>query len=124
MSLFIKVLIQRWKTLDESWRFSIIAFLIVRLFYTFWSIAILTFQPLAVQNIELANEPVVTIFNLDNSQAYTYLREINGQVLTFQPASDVTIADLQTGSIWDISTGNALQGQYKGSQLSPSKTPP
>ena len=124
MSLSIKVLIQRWKTLDESWRFSIIAFLIVRLFYTFWSIAILTFQPLAVQNIELANEPVVTIFNLHNSQAYTYLREINGQVLTFHPASDVIIADLQTGSIWDISTGNALQGQYKGSQLSPSKTPP
>jgi hypothetical protein len=117
-------LFERWKTLEESWRFAIIAFLSIRLFYAFWSMAVLTFQPLAVQNIELSNEPILTIFNLHNNQAYTYLRELNRRVLTFRTASDVTVTDLQTGSIWDISTGRALHGEFKGSRLFPSKTAP
>jgi dolichyl-phosphate-mannose-protein mannosyltransferase len=124
MRLSIKTLSQRWKTLNESWRFAIITFLMVRLFYALWSLAILMVQPLAVQNIELSNEPMLTIFNLQNSQPYTYLREINGQVLTFRAASASTVTDLQTGSTWDISTGIALQGQYQGSVLTPSKTVP
>src|SRR6266542_3734533 len=124
MRLFIKTLSQRWKTIDEAWRFAIITFLALRLFYALWSLAILIVQPLAVQNIELSNEPVLTIFNLQNSQTYTYLREINGQVLDFRTAGASTVADLQTGSTWDISTGLALQGQYQGYVLSPSKTAP
>jgi hypothetical protein len=122
MRLFIRTLSQRWKTIDEAWRFAIITFLAARLFYALWSLAILTVQPLAVQNIELSNEPILTIFNLQNSQTYTYLREIDGQVLNFRAAGATTVADLQTGSTWDISTGLALQGQYQGSVLSPSKT--
>ena len=80
---FIDQLVKRWKTLDESWRFAISAFLVARLFYSLWSWIIFTSQPLAVQNINLWGEPVLTIFNLKTSEAYTYLREINGQSLTF-----------------------------------------
>ena len=119
-----ETLIQRWKTLDESWRFAIISFLAVRLFYAVWSFAILTVQPLAVQNIELSNKPVLSIFSLQNSQAYTYLRQIDGQVLTFQATSASTAADLQTGSTWDIATGMAVEGHYQGSALSPSNALP
>ena len=124
MRLLIKTLSQRWKTIDEAWRFAIITFLAVRLFYALWSLAILTIQPLAVQNIELSDEPVLTVFSLQNGQTYIYLREINGQVLNFHAASASTVTDLQTGSTWDISTGIALQGHYQGSMLSPSETTP
>ena len=121
---FVDQLVKRWKTLDQSWRFAIAAFLIARLFYALWSWMILTVQPLAVQNINLSGEPVLTVFNLQTSEAYTYLREINGQSLTFRASGKDMVTDLQTGSIWDSSTGMALQGHYTGFTLSPSKTPP
>lgn len=124
MLRFIKVLLQRWNTIDKSWRFTISVFLAVRLFYALWSWAILTVQPLAVQNIELSGEPVLTIFSLQDSQNYTYLRQIDGQVLNFRATSASTVTDLQTGSTWDISTGTALGGHYQGFTLSPSKTAP
>src|SRR5215216_1016723 len=123
MALIKDILVQRWKSFNESWRFAITAFLIVRIFFAVWSWLILSVQPLAVQNIEISNEPVLTIFNLTNNKAYTYLREIDGQVLTFQLADGSTVRDLQTGSTWDISTGTALQGAEKGVTLSFSKTP-
>jgi len=122
--LFIDQLVKRWKTLDETWRFAITAFLIARLFYGLWSWLILTVQPLAVQNITLSGEPVLTVFHLQTSQAYTYLREINGQSLTFRASSENTVVDLQTDSLWDSSTGMALQGRYTGLTLAPARTPP
>ncbi len=117
-------LIKRWKTLDESWRFAITAFLVVRLFYGLWSWMILTVQPLAVQNIDLSGEPVLTVFDLQTSQSHAYLREVNGQTLTFRAANSGTVVDVETGSIWDTSTGTAATGQYKGGMLLPSKTRP
>src|SRR6266542_1557508 len=95
ITLLKNALIQRWKNLNESWRFAIIVFLVVRVFYALWSWAILTLQPLAVQNIELSGEPVLTIFSLQNSEAHTYLREVNGQILTFRAANENAVTDLQ-----------------------------
>lgn len=117
-------LTKRWKTLNESWRFAITVFLIARLFYALWSWMILTIQPLAVQNIDLSGKPVLTVFSLQSSQAHFYLREAEGQTLIFRASSDNTVSDLQTGSIWDPSTGVALQGHYKGFRLLPSGSPP
>ncbi|RPJ28072.1 MAG: hypothetical protein EHM33_05805 [Chloroflexi bacterium] len=124
MALFKNTLIERWQSIGESWRFTIIAFFVVRLFYGLWSCAILIAQPLAVQNLDLSGEPILTVFNLQTSQARTYLREINGQTLTFRAAGPDTAMDLQTGSIWNMTTGTALEGQYKGTTLLPAKTPP
>lgn len=117
-------IINRWKTLDESWRFAITAFFIARLFYALWLWMILTIQPLAVQNIEMLSEPVLTVFSLRTSRAYTYLREVDGENLIFRAASENTVSDLQTGSIWDASSGVASKGYYKGFKLLPSKTAP
>lgn len=122
ISVFINALVQRWKTFDESWRFAITVFLIARLFYTIWSWAILIIQPLAVQNLQLAGEPIVSVFSLQTSQAHVYLREVNGQSLTFHSASPRTISDQQTNSIWDVSTGAAVQGQHIGISLSSAST--
>ena len=118
----MNILAQRWKTLDESWRFAITAFLIARLFYIIWSWTILMIQPLAVQNLQLADEPVVSVFSLQTSQAHVYLREVNGQSLTFRSASPSTISDLQTNSIWVVFTGAAIQGQHTGISLSSAST--
>jgi len=120
----MNTLVQRWKTLDESWRFAITVFLIARLFYAVWSWAILMIQPLAVQNLHLSGEPIVSVFSLQTSLAHVYLREVNGQSLTFRSASPDTISDLQTDSIWDVSTGIAIQGQHKGITLSSASTAP
>ena len=120
MTLFQNSLVKRWKTLDKSWRFAITAFLIARLFYTLWSWTILTIQPLAVQNIQLSGEPILTVFNLHTSERYTYLRKVNGETLTFRALNQNTVIDLQTGSVWDISSGIALQGRYEGITLLPS----
>jgi len=47
----------------------------------------------------------------------TYLREVNGQVLTFS-YKDERIVDDQTGSEWEI-LGEAVSGQLKGQHLTP-----
>jgi len=120
MTLFQNSPFQRWKTLDESWRFAITAVLIARLFYTLWSWTILTIQPLAVQNIQLSGEPILTVFDLHTSDRYVYLRKVNGETLTFRALNQNTVMDLQAGSVWNISTGAALQGRYQGIALSPS----
>ena len=121
---FKTTLVQRWNALDASWRFAIAAFLVVRLGFGVWSWLVLTSQPLAVQNIDLSDEHLLTIFNLKNSQAYFYSREINGEVLTFHMEGPNAVTDVQTGSLWDISTGNALEGPFQGFTLSQAKTLP
>ena len=113
-----------WHSLGESWRFAIIAFLVARLFYFLWSWVIFSVQPIAIQNFVLSEEPILTIFKLENSEAHVYLRNVNGKTLTFQSGQLNQIIDQQTGSVWDISTGTAIQGRYKNTVLATAKTLP
>lgn len=122
MSKLKETLFQPWQSIGESWRYAIAAFLLLRLLYAGWSWIVLTVQPVAVQNFEFAGEPIVSIFRLRDSQAYTFSREVNGNVLTFVPADADHLTDRQTGSVWNISNGAAVQGEYKGSSLRPAKT--
>jgi hypothetical protein len=101
----------------ESWRFAIAAFLVVRLFYALWSRLVFTIQPIPVQNLEFSGQPIMTVFSLQDNEGYVYLRQVNGQILRFQPAGLRHLVDEQTGSTWDISTGIAEQGPYSGSRL-------
>jgi hypothetical protein len=123
MSFLKNTFIQRWKMFDESWRFAITVFLIVRLFYALWSWIILTVQPLAVQNIYLSGEPILTVFDLQTSQPRAYLREVNGQTLTFRIANSKSVVDIETGSMWNVFTGTATAGSYQGVTLPAPKTP-
>jgi hypothetical protein len=45
-----------------------------------------------------------------------FLREVAGQVLTFQENGDGTFSDLESGSTWDI-LGKAISGPSNGTQL-------
>lgn len=116
-------LLPSWKNLNEAWRYALAAFVLLRLFYTVWSWALFTFQPLAVQNLDFAGEPILSIFSLKDSQARIYLREVNGEILTFSAADARHVTDRETGSVWDISTGMAVEGTHKGAALRPAKTP-
>lgn len=117
MQTLTESLLNRWNRLDESWRFGITVFVIARLFYSIWAWGFLTLQPLAVQNFTWSHEPILTLFNLQDSRIDIYLRTVNQQILTFRPTDKTVITDLQSGSQWDVSTGLAISGPYKGSTL-------
>jgi hypothetical protein len=89
-----------------------------------WSWIILTIQPIAIHYFEADGEPAAIFLNLHTIQAHTYLREVNGRILTFRATSKDTVSDLQTNSLWDVRTGNALRGVFKGYVLSPASLPP
>ncbi|MEP6894135.1 MAG: glycosyltransferase family 39 protein [Chloroflexota bacterium] len=114
---FINSIKQRWLSLDQSWKFAITAFLIARIFYALWSWVILTIQPIAVHYVVITGKPGVSFLNLYTVNAYTYVREVDGNLLTFRPINKDTVTDLQTGSIWNIYTGEAIRGNYKGIKL-------
>ena len=114
---------QNWGKLDESWRFAISAFLVARLFYAVWSWVILTIQPIAVHYIDVNRQPAVLFLDLYTIQQNTYLRSVNGIELNFRSASRNTVKDLQTSSTWDIHSGLALEGYFKGISLTSAPTP-
>jgi hypothetical protein len=104
-------------SIPPSWRFAVIAFVILRGFYTIWSFVILAVYPLTVQNFEISNLPVVLTFSLHTSQRAIYLRNVDGQALTFRPIDANFMSDTQTGSIWDVKTGESVNGAYIGKSL-------
>ncbi len=118
-----KLSIQFWNKLDQSWRFATTVFFIARLFYALWSWVVLTIQPIAVHYVEVGNQPSVSFLNLYTVKAYTYSREIKGTSLTFRPVSKDVVTDLQTGSLWNIDTGEAIEGAYQGLKLTPGSLP-
>src|SRR4030095_16483442 len=121
---FISRTKQTWEKLDQSWRFAITAFLVARIFYAVWSWIILTIQPIAIHYFEADGEPAAIFLNLHTIRAHTYLREVNGRILTFRATSKDTVSDLQTNSLWDVRTGIALGGVFKAYVLSPASLPP
>lgn len=110
---------QAWGKLDISWRFAITVFLIARTFYALWSWVVLTIQPVAVHYIEVEEKPAILFLDLYTSKTYTYFRETDDQTLEFKPASVNIVTDLQTNSLWDIRSGNCIQGTYRGRSLAP-----
>lgn len=86
-----------------------------------------------VVNEEAGGRPVVVTFkpgvasaldasaisrSADVGTAAVFDRRLDGHTLTFEPDSDGTIRDGQTGSRWDI-TGRAIDGELRGRRLEP-----
>ena len=87
-------------------------------------------------NVEFDGQPVVALWVpgarsaldrsfIDDSEDVgatgVFLREVDGQVLTFSrdgEGEDAPIVDAETGSTWDI-TGRAIAGPLEGSRLQP-----
>jgi hypothetical protein len=123
LSRIIETLRNIWNRLGTSWQWAIGGVVVVRVLYGIWSVAILLLSSLAVQNLTLHGEPVLSIFDLRSSQGYLYNRVIEGEVLTFRAARPDGLIDRQTGSRWDVSSGRAVAGSLAGESLSPAATP-
>lgn len=108
-----------WQRIPAGWRFTVGSYLALRLFYIAWSLVIISIFPVVVKNLTLFGEPIVTILNLQTSFRAAYHSVVGGQVLTFVPVHGNAglIADRQSGSIWDVSTGVARFGEYAGRKL-------
>lgn len=122
--ILLSLIKQKWESMGQSWRFAITIFLLARIFYAVWSWTILTIQPVAIHYLDAGGEPAAIFLNLHTIRPYTYLREVNGVILTFRATSKDTVSDLQTNSLWDVRTGTALEGVFKGHTLSPTSLPP
>lgn len=112
MFTFIK---SRWQKLDSAWRFSIVVYLVARLALTVWGLSLAAIFPLVVSNVNLHGEPIVTAFDLRTGRAVVFSRLAEGKELHFR-ASLPNLADVETGTIWDLS-GRALSGALSGSSL-------
>ncbi|MDE3090855.1 MAG: glycosyltransferase family 39 protein, partial [Chloroflexota bacterium] len=110
----------RWRALDPAWRFSIGIFLAARIGLSAWAFAVSALIPLAVSNLELHGEPVVTAFDLRTSARAVFSRTVDGSVLAFRAGDAGFVTDAQTASVWSLSDGRALAGKYSGSALTAS----
>jgi hypothetical protein len=72
-----------------------------------------------VINDRINGVPVLVAFDPETETAAAYLRELNSRSLTFLPSpkNSALIIDEQNGSEWLISTGTAVGGSLKDSQL-------
>jgi hypothetical protein len=69
-------------------------------------------------NDRLGEEPLVLIFDASLSHVFIFRSVIEDNTLIFSLAEDgVTMLDAETGSRWDIQTGQAMEGPYQGRSL-------
>jgi hypothetical protein len=109
-----------WQTIPPAWRFSLISVTLMRIFYTLWSLLFLSFFSLFLQNLDLFGEPVLAAFNLQTSERYAYSRQVGEEILSFQIFDADHVRDQQTGSIWFLRDGKAVEGFYTGTSLASS----
>ena len=70
-----------------------------------------------VVNHEVGGEPILVVFNAETGTGVVYKREADGQVLTFSQVEGTTIMDVETGTVWNGLTGEALEGSLVGNTL-------
>jgi hypothetical protein len=66
-----------------------------------------------------AGEPVLRIFDLETSKGYIFNRTVDDKILTFELVDKNSFRDEQTGSLWEISSGKAIEGPLIGKRLNP-----
>ena len=106
-----------WNGLSPAWRFAFSGYFFTRVALTLWSLTIYSIFPIAIQNLDLFGEPILSAFVLRTSEGYVYSRQVNENVLSFHVADSNHVTDDRTGSIWSLPNGQAVQGKYSGSLL-------
>ena len=69
-------------------------------------------------NDKFADQFVVLSFDSESGTPFVFERSVDGMQLTFSRRDEVYVDD-QTGSVWDLRSGTAIQGPRKGTQLNP-----
>ena len=74
-----------------------------------------------VINDDFAGEEVVVTFEPLSESGAAFQRQLDGTTLTFEPAEGregvALMRDLETGSLWQVLTGQAIEGQFFGRRL-------
>lgn len=73
-------------------------------------------------NYEIDNFKLLVVYSSDGQTATAFSRILNGKALNFEVAESSEghfIRDLETGTLWDGLSGEAVKGELKGNQLSP-----
>ena len=110
-----------WHNLSPAWKFSLGSVTLARIFYTLWSLFFLSSFSLVVQNQNFFGEPVLSVFDMHTSASYVYNRSVDGSILSFQKFDDTHLIDTETGSVWDVFTGECISGARAGEKLSLAK---
>lgn|GEM_PF-349978 len=110
-------LASRVRAVDPAWRWALGVYLGARIFYTLWSVAVMLLAPTVLQNLDLFGVPLVAYFDVASSERYVYARTVGGQVLTFRAGAAGTMRDDETGSVWSLREGRAIDGAWAGTQL-------
>lgn len=75
----------------------------------------LSLQP--VVNAQVGEFPVLVLFDADNASGIAFSRQAADRVLTFESSGTGLLRDLETGSVWDSSAGEAIEGPLAGEML-------
>jgi len=74
-----------------------------------------------VINDDFAGESVVVTFEPISESGAAFERRLDGRTLTFEPAAGregiTLMRDLETGSLWQVLTGQAVEGPLSGQRL-------
>ncbi|MEX2598387.1 MAG: DUF3179 domain-containing protein, partial [Dehalococcoidia bacterium] len=70
-----------------------------------------------VLNDSYEGTPIVVVLEPESDATAVFTREAEGRTLTFTPEGDLTMRDLETGSLWSSIQGLALEGPLAGTHL-------
>ena len=75
-----------------------------------------------VVNDSFAGKDLVVTFDQESATGGTFSRDVAGRTLTFQPSDSLEsgsplMVDNETGSLWLMLTGEAVEGELKGTKL-------
>jgi len=82
-------------------------------------ISMVDMQASPVLNLELGNIPLVVTYHEPGTVAHLFDRTVNGMTLTFRQDTGATMTDQQTSTVWDLLSGQAIEGELKGEALKP-----
>jgi len=81
----------------------------------------ITISQQPVINDHFAGEDVVVTFDPTSESGAAFVRRFEGRVLTFEPAPGIAelamMRDLVAGSLWQVLTGQAVEGELFGERL-------
>ncbi|MBT3189574.1 MAG: DUF3179 domain-containing protein [Anaerolineae bacterium] len=75
-----------------------------------------------VVNYEIGGEAILIVFDTETGAGAAFKREINDQTLSFSQIDGTTITDIETKTVWDGLSGEAIEGSLIGQRLTPIKS--
>ncbi|UCF38857.1 MAG: DUF3179 domain-containing protein, partial [Acidobacteriota bacterium] len=76
-------------------------------------------EPGSLHNEMINDQPILVFLNQQGDTVRVLSRRVNGQVLTFTSQGQDPVTDRETQSVWDLQKMIALDGELKGSRLTP-----